>query len=193
MRIAGGLSKGISLKTFPGIKTRPAADSVREALFSCIGDRVAGARFVDLFAGSGAYGLEAWSRGASTGIFVEIDSNCVKNIRYNILSVAKSGQLDPSNMEVVRTDIFRWQNAEARSHSIVFADPPYSQLPGMHARLFKLAEGLLMAGGLFILEHPADMDMGQPGWGVLRQLGKRLGRGPAVSILEPDLVRKNRS
>src|SRR5580658_3909094 len=71
VRISGGLARGIELAVPRGGAVRPATDGMRQAVFSSLGSRVEGARFVDLFAGSGAYGLEALSRGASGGTFVE--------------------------------------------------------------------------------------------------------------------------
>ncbi|MBH55158.1 MAG: methyltransferase [Opitutaceae bacterium] len=189
MRITGGLAKGIPLKTPTGMKTRPAVDSAREALFSSIADRVAGVRFVDLFAGTGAYGLEAWSRGASAGVFVEKDSDCVKYIQDNVLSVAKSGRLDSSSVGIIRKDVFKWQVTEACSPSLVFADPPYVLLGKFEDALFQLAGFLLKKDGLFILEHPANIEIRQPDWRLLRQLGKKSGSGPSVSIWEPDSIR----
>ena len=71
MRITGGLARSIPLILPKGDAVRPATDALRQAVFSSLAARVAGARFLDLFAGSGAYGLEALSRGASSGVFVE--------------------------------------------------------------------------------------------------------------------------
>src|SRR5258708_32993696 len=71
MRISGGIARGITLATPKGDATRPATDGMRQAVFSSLGASVVGARFLDLFAGSGAYGLEALSPGAASGVFVE--------------------------------------------------------------------------------------------------------------------------
>ena len=73
-----------------GDAVRPATDGLRQAIFSSLGERVVGARFLDLFAGSGAYGLEALSRGAGGGTFVEKNAKAVACLRQNLASVCKS-------------------------------------------------------------------------------------------------------
>ena len=90
MRISGGLARGIELSVPKGDAVRPATDGMRQAVFSSLGPRVAGARFVDLFAGSGAYGLEAFSRGASGGTFVEQNAKAAACLRKNIAAVCRS-------------------------------------------------------------------------------------------------------
>src|SRR3954454_24471036 len=90
MRISGGAARGITLVTPKGDAVRPATDGMRQAVFSSLGARVAGARFLDLFAGSGAYGLEALSRGAIAGTFVEQNGKAVACLRQNIAAVCKS-------------------------------------------------------------------------------------------------------
>src|ERR1700685_1093985 len=81
MRISGGQARGIELAAPRGNAVRPATDGMRQAVFSSLGSRVEGARFVDLFAGSGAYGLEAFSRGASGGTVVERSAKALARLR----------------------------------------------------------------------------------------------------------------
>jgi len=90
VRITGGKARGIPLAVPRGDAVRPATDALRQALFSSIGARVEGARFLDLFAGSGAYGLEALSRGAASGLFVERDRRTVTCLEKNLAAVSKS-------------------------------------------------------------------------------------------------------
>ena len=90
MRISGGAARGIELQVPRGDTVRPATDGMRQAVFSSLGARTAGARFVDLFAGSGAYGLEAFSRGAGGGSFVERNAKACACLRRNIAAVCRS-------------------------------------------------------------------------------------------------------
>src|SRR5580700_5954024 len=90
LRISGGAARGIELSVPRGDAVRPATGGMRQAVFSSLGARVEGARFADLFAGSGAYGLEAFSRGASGGTFVEISSRASACLRKNMAAVCRS-------------------------------------------------------------------------------------------------------
>ena len=92
MRIVSGSRGGRLLKAPPGRSTRPTPDRVREALFSILGDRVPGARFLDLFAGTGANGLEALSRGARTAVFVECARAALAVLRENIARLELEAQ-----------------------------------------------------------------------------------------------------
>ena len=100
-----------------GVRTRPTADRVREALFSMLGD-VDGARVLDLYAGSGALGIEALSRGAASAVFVERDPGALAAIQRN---------LSPLDVEarVERADVVRWLAHAEGPFDLVFCDPPY--------------------------------------------------------------------
>src|SRR5260370_34006627 len=91
MRLAGGSRARTTLATPKGIKTRPTGAKVREAMFGILAQRVEGARVLDLFAGSGALGLEAMSRGAASVVFVDDDANAVMTIRRNAVRVVPDG------------------------------------------------------------------------------------------------------
>jgi 16S rRNA (guanine966-N2)-methyltransferase len=184
MRISGGKARGIQLQSTRGLKTRPSADVLREALFSSLGARVEGCRFIDLFAGTGAYGLEAWSRGADGGVFVEKSASCCRCIAENIARVAKSSGGDATALLSVCSDVFSWRGAVAHSFDLVFADPPYELLPDIITKLSVLSELLLVRGGLFVLETPANLKLELIGWKLGKQLGKKRGRGPALYIYQ---------
>jgi 16S rRNA (guanine966-N2)-methyltransferase len=188
MRITGGNAKGITLKTPRGRQTRPASDAMRESLFSSLGNRVVGCRVADLFAGTGSYGLEAFSRGASSGRFVEMNGGCVRCIEENIARVAKSMDTYTGSFSSVRADVFKWKRFEPGEFDIVFADPPYGDIPSIEAGLFELAEQLLGEDGLLVLEKPSDINLTPVGWELIKQLGKKRGRGPSL-----DLWKKNQS
>lgn len=119
MRIIAGSAGGIRLR-IPSHDLRPTMDMVREAAFSALGDIVVGARVLDLFAGSGAYGIEALSRGASEAVFVDNHPKSIEAIRLNLSRANLDGK-------VIRNDVFRFLQKEETPYRLVFADPPYAK------------------------------------------------------------------
>ncbi|MFL5867587.1 MAG: 16S rRNA (guanine(966)-N(2))-methyltransferase RsmD, partial [Thermoleophilaceae bacterium] len=117
MRVVAGAFKGRRLQAPRGTRTRPTADRVREALFSLLGD-VSGARVLDLYAGSGALGIEALSRGAASATFVERDQRAAATLRRNLESVG-------AEAEVRRQDALRFLASVTGPYDLVFLDPPY--------------------------------------------------------------------
>jgi len=117
MRVVAGAFGGRRLQAPAGRGTRPTADRVREALFSILGP-VDGVRAVDLFAGSGALGIEALSRGAASAVFVDTSREAVAAIESNL---ARLG----ADVEVHRRDALRWLAGAEGPYDLVFADPPY--------------------------------------------------------------------
>lgn len=129
MRVVAGAFRGRRLQA-PGRGTRPTADRVREALFSVLGD-VTGARVLDLFAGSGALGIEALSRGADEATFVESDARAAATIRRNVEALGARGT-------VQRSDALAFLRSAGRTYDLVLIDPPYdsaSRLAGPLAEL----------------------------------------------------------
>ncbi len=154
MRIIAGSAGGLPLKAPPD-GLRPTMDRVRAAVFSSLGDLVPGANILDLFAGSGAMGIEALSRGAASAVFVDSNERCTRCIRENLRATRLEG--------VVQTlDAFRFIDlyAEPAAFDLVFADPPYHKRDSDadHAaalvRLEKLAS-TLRPHGLLVLEKNA--------------------------------------
>ena len=182
MRITGGRAKGISLKSPKGQVTRPAADAIREALFSSLSSRVIESRVLDLFAGTGAYGLEALSRGASQLGFVEMNYRAVDCIKENLRRVKKSFDSRSVEVNIQCGDVFKAKSMALVEWDLLIADPPYSDIPSVEQKLFELADGLLAPDGLLILEHPADQSFPSTSWVEIKRLGKKRGRGPAISI-----------
>jgi 16S rRNA (guanine966-N2)-methyltransferase len=117
LRVVAGRFKGRRLAAPRGTRTRPTADRVREALFSMLGD-VGGARVLDLYAGSGALGIEALSRGAGSAVFVERDAKAVAAIERNLAAVGVEETL-------VRQDVERFLARADGAFDLVFCDPPY--------------------------------------------------------------------
>src|SRR5204863_2634121 len=143
MRISGGAARGIPLVTPKGDATRPATDGMRQAVFSSLGARVNGARFLDLFAGSGAYGLEALSRGAAGGVFVEQNAKAAACVKQNIAAVCKSLGRDARDLVVVQADARSVPAGGAVTPDLVFIDPPYEMISEIAIPLFaRLAEVL---------------------------------------------------
>ena len=128
MRVVAGEFRGRRLAAPRGARTRPTADRVREALFSILGE-VSGARVLDLYAGSGALGIEALSRGAESAVFVERDPRAVAAIERNLESLGL-------RQTVLKQDAVRFMARGEGTFDLVFCDPPYdsaSRLAGLLA------------------------------------------------------------
>jgi 16S rRNA (guanine966-N2)-methyltransferase len=159
MRIVGGAWGGRRLQTPPGDATRPTSDRVREALFSILGERVAGARVLDLFAGSGALGLEALSRGAADATFVDSAAAPVKALTANLEALG-------AKAEVRRQDALRFlgsARSQARDYDLVFLDPPYRLANRLGGRLSEELPHVLAPGATVVTESdrrdPLDLDL----------------------------------
>lgn len=176
MRITGGNARGIPLRVPRGDATRPAMDRLRQSIFSSLGALVVETRFVDLFAGSGSYGLEAWSRGATGGTFVEQGREALECLRTNLAAVAKSLQADARACTVSKADALTWSPPDGARVGLVFCDPPYAMIAEQPERFFAQFDRLLVPGreGLVVFEMPGELQPTSPGWECV----KRLGGGP---------------
>jgi 16S rRNA (guanine966-N2)-methyltransferase len=185
MRITGGQARGIPISTGRADHVRPATDRMREAVFSSLGERVKSARFLDLFAGSGSYGLEATSRGAAGGLFVEKHPQAVEALNRNIQAVLKSlGNPDGLTLKVIRRDAMRFSSAER--FDLIFMDPPYDLARSRGNELLKLVRELLNPDepALLVYELPGDLGLPANGWNCLRRIGKTGTNEPSIAILE---------
>jgi 16S rRNA (guanine966-N2)-methyltransferase len=135
-RVIAGSAKGIRLGA-PGPRTRPLADRVKQTLFAIVEPDLAGASVLDLFAGSGAAGIEALSRGAASATFVENDPAAVATIRANVAGAAVADRA-----EIVRDDVVRWlgRSASRGSFELVIVDPPYAETELLAQTLAALGE-----------------------------------------------------
>ena len=187
MRITGGQARGITLALPKGDRVRPATDAMRQAVFSSLAAYVPGARFLDLFAGSGAYGLEALSRGASGGTFVEKDARTAAFIRENIAAVCKSLGRTTDGLHVVTADATTVAPGEAPD--LVFVDPPYEIIAEVAPRIFsRLAEFLAVKPELLVVfEMPGELELAPAGWRSVKRLGKG-ARQPTAVIFKPSPV-----
>jgi 16S rRNA (guanine966-N2)-methyltransferase len=144
---------------------RPTSDKVREALFSILGSRIPGCRFLDLYAGTGAVGIEALSRGASIVTFVESDPKAVQLMRKNLTTC---GLLDQADVCLRSTESFlRDRRSWTGPYDVVFADPPYADQKAVSLVLESWALGVPAADALMVIEQdtrvqpPAAADRAQ--------------------------------
>lgn len=183
MRISGGVARGIQLVTPKGDATRPATDGMRQRVFSSLGASVVGARFLDLFAGSGAYGLEAVSRGAGGGVFVEQNGKAAACVRQNIGAVCKSASRDAREFSVLQTDACKAPLGGGAAPDLVFIDPPYEIISAIAPALFaRLSEALAAKPeAIVVFEMPGEIDLAPPAWELLKRLGQG-ARQPTVAF-----------
>ncbi len=184
MRISGGEARGIPLVAPTGDLVRPATDGMRQAVFSSIAARVPGAVFWDLFAGSGAYGLEALSRGAAGGVWVEKNGKAAACVRKNIEAVCKCLKRDArEGLEVREADVLAWRGVEGGAlPSLVFIDPPYPMIGDVGpALLERLAELLAeVVDPVVVFEMPGEVSVAGAGWREVKRLGKGVRQPSAV-------------
>ncbi|MDF1566183.1 MAG: 16S rRNA (guanine(966)-N(2))-methyltransferase RsmD [Deltaproteobacteria bacterium] len=161
MRIIGGSARGRRLHPPPGKLARPTSDRVRQSLFDLLGQRCDGLRVLDLFAGTGALGLEALSRGAEAALFVEREPRMIAVLQKNLdhLSFGDRATLK-------RGDALRLKGAieGAGPFELVLADPPYAEGPGPVCEAVAACPGLIVPGGRLVVEHdrrtPSPEQMG---------------------------------
>ena len=148
MRIIAGTHKGTRIFAPKGHETRPTSDRAREAAFNLIGP-VDGARVLDLYAGSGAMGLEALSRGAASATFVEGDRDAVRTIERNLDKLRLTGA------RVVHGDAIRFLGTDSGTYDLVLCDPPYERWGHVRPLLARYLPPRLAPNGLVVLETSA--------------------------------------
>ncbi len=169
MRVAGGIIGRREIRVPKGI--RPTQDKVRAAIFNSLGEAVVGARVLDLFAGSGALGIEAWSRGAACVWWVEADRRVLTVLKENVAVLCRGGGVT----EVRQADALgflkkSWTDAP---FGLILADPPYDregERRWLERVLLGLEEsGILAPGGLLVFEQSAAEDAAERrGWELVR-------------------------
>jgi 16S rRNA (guanine966-N2)-methyltransferase len=160
MRVIAGRWGGRRLQAPPGDATRPTSDRVREALFSVLADRVPGARVLDLFAGSGALGIEALSRGAAEATFVDSAPAALRAVRANLEALGAEAQVHRSDAR----RFLRSASAAARYYDLVFLDPPYRLAGRLGDELTVALPAVLAPGAAVVAESDrrAPLELGLP-------------------------------
>ncbi len=157
MRVIAGTARSLPLKTVPGLSTRPTTDRIKETLFNILQPMLSGCRFLDLYAGSGAIGIEALSRGAAAAVFIEKNAAAVRCIEENLAFTKLKDQA-----EVLRTDtvlgISSLESRKSEPFDIIFMDPPYETGEELRT-LRKLADSpLLRESSLIVIEESIRFD-----------------------------------
>lgn len=152
MRVIAGKARSLPLKTVPGLQTRPTTDRIKETLFNMLNPYLADARFLDLFAGSGAIGIEALSRGAAEAVFVDDSAACCGVIKQNLAFTRLE-----ENARVFRADVLNAiarLEAEEKPFDVIFMDPPYAS-SGVVQVLRRLEQSCLAGPGTLIVFEEA--------------------------------------
>lgn len=155
MRIIAGKARGRKLLSVPGDSTRPIMDRVKTALFNILQPSLDGAAFLDLYAGTGAVGIEALSRGADSAVFIDISRKAWTTIKSNL----ENSELS-ENTEVRNTDVFSYVRNCSKSFNIIYCDPP--QFKNLWIETIQtLAErpDILKEQGLIVIKiHPKEYE-----------------------------------
>lgn len=155
MRVIAGSARRLQLKTLDGLDTRPTTDRIKETLFNMIADGLYGCAFLDLFAGSGGIGIEALSRGAKRGVFVEKNPKAMAYVKENLARTRLSDKA-----ETMQTDAFSalaGLNGRCR-FDYIFMDPPYGRELEKRALGYVTEYDLLEEDGIIIIEASLDTE-----------------------------------
>ncbi len=178
MRVISGTARGLKLQSLDGPDTRPTLDSVKEAIFNMIFLRVNGARVLDLFAGSGAMGIEALSRGAKEAVFADSNPKACEVVRNNL---SKARMTDRAEVFCTKAEQYIERKANGEKFDLIFLDPPYA-LGLLDETIAAIDEhGLISEGGLIIAEADSGTPIDVKSFKLIKQ--KKYGR-VLVYILE---------
>jgi 16S rRNA (guanine966-N2)-methyltransferase len=161
VRIIAGSRRGATIFAPKGRDTRPTSDRVRENVFNIVAPWVEGARVLDLYAGSGAMGLEALSRGAEAAVLVEAQPDAVRAIERNLDKLRLTGA---TVLRLEATTALLQEAAAGRKYDLVLADPPYSMTD--YDKLARYLPVVLADDGLLVLESSAKIEPAVPGLSV---------------------------
>ncbi len=154
MRVISGSARGIQLRTPDGLKTRPTADRVKEAMFSIIQFDLPGAKILDLFGGTGQLGIEALSRGASYACFIDESDRACKLIKENLNKTKLS-----EYARVVQADYSAFLRSTNEKFNIIFLDPPYAEVFLENSLKMITEIDILQSGGIIVTERPLGKEL----------------------------------
>jgi 16S rRNA (guanine966-N2)-methyltransferase len=172
VRIIAGSRKGHTISAPRGSDTRPTADRVRESVFNIVAPWVDGSQVLDLYAGSGAMGLEALSRGAERAVFVESDREACRTIERNLDKLRLRGEVRCGDVLVALAN-------ERRSYDLILVDPPYEDRD--HQALARYLPRLLAENGLVVFETAAKVEPELP---LTKRTSRRYGAA-RITLFEP--------
>jgi len=159
MRVIAGTYKSRILKSLKGLALRPTSDRLRETLFNVLAPHISGSRFVDLFAGTGAIGIEALSRGAAEAVFLENHAPAVTLIKKNLESLGITKSATVLAADALR-GLAKLAARKSPGYNIIFLDPPYAAAADYSRVLeFLGTADLLAPGGLVAAEHRRSFDL----------------------------------
>ncbi len=176
MRVIAGSARGTKLFCPDGLSIRPTHDRVKEAVFSMLGDRIVGARILDLFAGTGALGIEALSRGAEHVTFVDASPRSLKAVAQNL----EKTHLAPK-ASVVQSDFLCFLKSTGESYDLIFLDPPYNE--GYMEKILETVatRNLLAENGIIYCEFDGDAPaLPQNVYHIMRE--KKYGRARVLLL-----------
>lgn len=178
MRVIGGMHKGRKIKSLKGENTRPTADIVREALFDILGSKIVGSRFLDLFAGTGAVGIEALSRGAESAVFVEKSPEACSIIKQNLtdLNLIEKSQIIRDDAEFALEKLLR----EGKEFDITFMDPPYSK--GKIEPILAILRDFEPLKSIIVIQHPEGEQFNTSGFLCYKR--KKYGRSVLTFLIK---------
>ena len=154
MRVVAGTARGVSLKTPEGLKTRPTADRVKEAMFSILHFDLPGAKVLDLFGGTGQLGIEALSRGAKSCVFVDENDKACNLIRENL----KRTKFE-SKAKVIRGDYLQFLRTTADKFDVILLDPPYAEVFLENCLNLITEIDILQSDGIIVTERPLEKEL----------------------------------
>lgn len=164
MRVIAGTARGVRLFAPSGCEVRPTLDRVRESLFNILMPRIEGARFLDLYAGTGANGIEALSRGADSATFVDNDLRSLAAVERNLAAARLGRQADVRRLDLPEGLRTLW--ADGKTYDVIFADPPFAtreRAPIEYDRLLSAIDSarVLGEGGLIVVEHSSRVALAE--------------------------------
>jgi 16S rRNA (guanine966-N2)-methyltransferase len=156
---------------------------MREAIFSSLSPRVEGSRVVDLFAGTGAYGLEAISRGAVKATFYETNREALACMKQNCQAVLKSCGLENNAAYILARDVYAADTVVEKAE-LIFIDPPYDEIENRLEQILRKADQHATEDACLIFEFPGNLELISESWQITRRFGKLNRDAPNAAILK---------